>query len=121
MCIVGENVIDDALHVPRVRTTGHVPSVGPEGVHRWDDVPLDTDDESEEERHSDHDARPVCVPKPSCAGGFVLAAVGPSTPLVASADHVDDRTDEEGEGEPNQCAPATVKVLVVPHSVFVSG
>ena len=67
MCIVGENVINDALHVPRVRTTGHVPSVGPEGVHRWDDVPLDANNESEEERHTDHDAGPVCVPEPSSA------------------------------------------------------
>ena len=101
MCIVGKNVINDSLHVPRVRTTGHVPSVCSEGVHRWDDVPLDTNDEPEEERHTNHDAGPVCVPEPSGTRGLVFAAVGPSTPLVPSADHVDDGADEEGEGEPN--------------------
>ena len=112
MCVVGKNVIDNSLHVPWVRTAGHVPSVCSEGVHRWDDVPLDTNDESKEERHTDHDAGPVGVPKPSSTRRFVFAAVGPSTPLVASSDHVNDGADEEREGEPDQSAPAAIEVLV---------
>ena len=57
--VLHHDVVDDALHVPRVRTAGEVPIAGPVAVHGGDDVPLGADREGHEEGRGDHDLRPV--------------------------------------------------------------
>ena len=57
--VLHHDVVDDALHVPRVRTAGEVPIAGPVAVHGGDDVPLGADREGHDEGRGDHDLRPV--------------------------------------------------------------
>ena len=54
--IVGQDVVDDALHVPRVGTTGHVPVARSKSIHRWNGIPLDTDGQTDQEGQGDHHA-----------------------------------------------------------------
>ncbi len=48
----------------------------------------------------------------------MFTEVGPSTVAFVVADGIDTNAEEEGDGEPNQGAPRTVKVLGVPNACF---
>ena len=46
----------------------------------------------------------------------MLATVGPATVSLVIADRVHTNTEEKRDGEPNQGAPGSVQVFVVPHA-----
>jgi len=98
--VVGENVVDNTLHVPRVGTPGHVPVAGAKGVHRGHGVPLNADGETDEEGSSDHHSRTVRAEEHACVRWLMLAAVGPATVALVITDVVNGNADEEGEAEP---------------------
>ena len=47
--VLSEDVINNPLHVPRVRTTGHVEATCSHSVHGWYSIPLDSYDETDKE------------------------------------------------------------------------
>ena len=54
MCVVRKDVVDNPLHVPRVRTAGHVPVARTKGVHRRHSVPLNTDGKTNQKGGGNH-------------------------------------------------------------------
>ena len=48
----------------------------------------------------------------------MFTKIRPATVLFVVADGVYSNTQEEGDAEPNQCAPCTVEILVVPYAGF---
>ena len=79
MSVLSKNVIDNALHVPRVRTASHVESVSSKSVHRWDSIPLNTNDETNKEGDNGQKTGPMGVPELTCTAWAVFFTVGPST------------------------------------------
>ena len=118
MGIVGEDVVHDALHVPRVRTTGHVPVTRSKSIHGWNRVPLYTDSQTNEEGQTDHHTCSVGSKEEARLRGLMLSEVGPTAVAFMVPYGIDSNTEEEGDGKPNQGTPRSVKILVVPNSCF---
>ena len=116
--IVGEDVIHNALHVPGVRTTGHVPVPRAKGVHGRYGVPLNTNGKPDEEGQADHHACSVSTEEKTSLRGLVLAEVGPAAVALVVAQGVDSHADEERDGKPDEGAPGAVEVLGVPDTGF---
>ena len=86
MSVLSENVIDNALHVPWVRTARHVESVGSKSMHRWDSVPLNTNDEPDKEGDNGQKTGPVSVPELTGTAWAVFFTVGPATVFLVVSD-----------------------------------
>ena len=114
--VVGQDVVDNSLHVPRVGPTRHVPVCGSKSVHGGSGVPLDADCKSNKERKGDHHARTVRPQEEPHLRWFVLPSVGPASVALVVSDGIHTHAQEERDGEPNQCAPRTVQVFVVPNA-----
>ena len=114
--VVGENVVNNPLHVPGVGAASHVPVLCTKTVHRRHGVPLNSNGETDKERHDDHEASAVGTHEEPGLRWLVLASVGPPTVIFVVADGIDTDADEERDGEPNQSTPCAVEVFVVPNA-----
>ena len=116
MGIVRQNVVDDTLHVPRVRTTGHVPVAGSKSVHRRHGIPLNANGEADQEGQGHHHSSTMSTEEETSLRGFMLTKVGPTAVLFVVSEVVNSSAQEERETEPNQGTPCAVEVFVVPNT-----
>ena len=61
--ILSKNVVNNTLHVPRVRTASQVETIGSKRVHGRNCVPLNSDNKANQEGYRCEKTSPVSVPK----------------------------------------------------------
>ena len=98
--VLCKDVVDGALHVPRVRTTGHVPFTGSCSVHCRNHVPHDADSQSGKECPRDGDSIPVLAPPKSCLTVFTAFRTLQQTSREAEVK--DSSIEPEEDCEPRQ-------------------
>ena len=73
--ILSKDVVNDTLHVPRVRTTSHIETIGSESVHRRNCIPLNSDDKTNQEGNHCEKTCPMSIPELASATRTVFFSV----------------------------------------------
>ena len=117
--ILCKDVINNPLHVPRVRTSSHVETICSHCVHRRNCVPLNTNNKSNQEGNSRQETCPVRIPELTCTTWPMFLTIGPTAVLLVVTNHCDCNTNEERNGQPNQWRPRFRERFVRPETCFV--